>query len=166
MGQFSVEKPVAPGSVLSGNQHARVAITGANAATFEAAGRELGGKVLAIQADAGDAKGQKLVANAIRENFGGLEVAFINAGAGDFRPLEQWDEAGFDRSLAVNLKGPFFLLQALLLVLANPASIILNASINAHIGMPNSSIYAATKAGLLSLARTLSGELLSRGVRV
>ena len=145
---------------------ARVAITGANAATLETARHELGDKVLAIQADAGDVKGQKLVADAIRESFGGLDVAFLNAGAGDFRPLEQWDEAGFDRSLAVNLKGPFFLVQALLPILANPASIVLNTSINAHIGMPNSSVYAATKAGLLSLARTLSGELLSRGVRV
>jgi NAD(P)-dependent dehydrogenase (short-subunit alcohol dehydrogenase family) len=39
-------------------------------------------------------------------------------------------------------------------------------SINAHIGMPNSSVYAATKGAMLSLARTLSGELISRGIRV
>ena len=57
-------------------------------------------------------------------------------------------------------------MQALLPIFSNPASIVLNTSINAHIGMPNSSIYSATKAGLLSLAKTLSGELLSRGVRV
>jgi NAD(P)-dependent dehydrogenase (short-subunit alcohol dehydrogenase family) len=93
-------------------------------------------------------------------------VVFVNAGIGDFRPLEKWDEAGFDRSVAVNLKGPFFLIQALLPLLANPASIVLNTSINAHIGMPTSSVYAATKAGLLSLAKTLSGELLPRGIRV
>lgn len=66
----------------------------------------------------------------------------------------------------MNLKGPFFLVQALLPILGNPASIVLNTSINAHIGMPDSSVYAATKAGLLSLARTLSGELLARGIRV
>jgi NAD(P)-dependent dehydrogenase (short-subunit alcohol dehydrogenase family) len=57
-------------------------------------------------------------------------------------------------------------MQALLPILANPASIVLTTSINAHIGMPNSSVYAATKAALLSLARTLCGELLSRGIRV
>jgi NAD(P)-dependent dehydrogenase (short-subunit alcohol dehydrogenase family) len=39
-------------------------------------------------------------------------------------------------------------------------------SINTHIGMPNSSVYGATKGALLSLARTLSGELISRGIRV
>jgi NAD(P)-dependent dehydrogenase (short-subunit alcohol dehydrogenase family) len=39
-------------------------------------------------------------------------------------------------------------------------------SINTHIGMPNSSVYGATKGALLSLVRTLSGELISRGIRV
>ena len=91
---------------------------------------------------------------------------FINAGVGDFRPIEQWDEVGFDRTLAINLKGPYFLLQALLPLLANPSSVVLNTSINAHIGMPSSSVYAASKAGLISLARTLSGELIARGIRV
>jgi NAD(P)-dependent dehydrogenase (short-subunit alcohol dehydrogenase family) len=145
---------------------ARVAITGTNPATIEAARAELGGDVLVIRADAGDVAGQQAVADAVRKAFGGLDILFVNAGLADFRPVEQWDEAGFDRSVAINLKGPFFLVQALLPILANPASIVLNTSINAHIGMPNSSIYAATKAGLVSLARTLSGELISRGIRV
>jgi NAD(P)-dependent dehydrogenase (short-subunit alcohol dehydrogenase family) len=144
---------------------ARVAITGGDQATLDRARKELG-DVLAIRADAGDVKSQKAVADAIREGFGALEIVFINAGIGDFRPVEQWDEEGFDRSFAVNLKGPFFLIQALLPVFAKPANIVLNTSINAHLGMPNSSIYAATKAGLLSFARTLSGELLPRGIRV
>jgi NAD(P)-dependent dehydrogenase (short-subunit alcohol dehydrogenase family) len=61
----------------------------------------------------------------------------INAGIADFRPIEAFDEAGFDRSFAVNAKGPYFLIQALLPVLSNPASIVFNGSINARIGMPN-----------------------------
>jgi NAD(P)-dependent dehydrogenase (short-subunit alcohol dehydrogenase family) len=145
---------------------ARVAITGTNPKTLEAARAELGGDVLRIRADAGDVAGQKDVAEAVRKAFGGLDVLFVNAGVGEFRPLAQWDEAAFDRSMDINLKGPFFLIQALLPILANPASIVLNTSINAHIGMPMSSIYAATKAGLISLARTLSGELIGRGIRV
>ncbi len=43
---------------------------------------------------------------------------------------------------------------------------MLNASVNAHIGMPNTSIYGASKAALLSLARTVSGELAGRRIRV
>ncbi len=145
---------------------ARVAITGTNPTTIEAARAKLGGDVLVIRADAGDVAAQRAVADAVREAFGQLDVLFVNAGIADFRPVEKWDEVGFDRSFSVNLKGPFFLVQSLLPILANPASIVLNTSINARIGMPNSSIYAATKAGLVSLARTLSGELISRGIRV
>src|SRR3954452_17106612 len=145
---------------------ARVAITGSRPDTLAAADQALEGKALLIQADAGDGPAQAEVADVVGTAFGGLDAVFINAGIGDFRPLEQWDEAGFDRSIAVNLKGPFFLIQALLPLLANPSSIVLNGSINARIGMPASSIYAASKAALVSLARTLSGELIGRGIRV
>ncbi|VTR47269.1 Uncharacterized oxidoreductase yghA [Serratia fonticola] len=65
-----------------------------------------------------------------------------------------------------NLKGPLFLIQALLPLLGNPASVILCGSVSAHIGLAQSSVYAASKAGILSLARSLSAELHPRGIRV
>jgi NAD(P)-dependent dehydrogenase (short-subunit alcohol dehydrogenase family) len=145
---------------------ARVAITGKNPANLEAARQELGSAVLIIPSDASDVAAQKAVAQAVGQAFGKLDVLFVNAGIAEMRPLALWDEAAFDRSLATNLKGPYFLVQALLPIFANPASIVLNASVNAHIGMPNTSVYGATKAALLSLARTLSGELIARGIRV
>jgi NAD(P)-dependent dehydrogenase (short-subunit alcohol dehydrogenase family) len=145
---------------------ARVAVTGSSAKSIEEARTILGQDVLYIQSDAGDVAAQKQVAEAVKKAFGGLDALFINAGIGDFRPVEAWDEAGFDRSFAVNVKGPYFLIQALLPILANPTSIVFNTSINAHIGMPMSSIYAATKGALQTLIRTLSGELIGRGIRV
>jgi NAD(P)-dependent dehydrogenase (short-subunit alcohol dehydrogenase family) len=145
---------------------ARLAITGKNPATLDAARRELGENVLVIASDASEIAAQKKVAETVRQAFGGLDILFANAGIADLRPIEQWDEAGFDRSLALNFKGPYFLIQALLPVFANPASVVLNTSVNAHIGMPNTSVYGATKAALLSLTRTLSGELIARGIRV
>jgi NAD(P)-dependent dehydrogenase (short-subunit alcohol dehydrogenase family) len=145
---------------------ARVAITGTNPATIETARRELGDGVVVIRADAGNASAQKQVAESVRQAFGGLDVLFINAGIADLHPIDQWDEAAFDRSVAINMKGPFFLVQALLPLLANPASIVLNTSVNARLGMPNTSVYGATKAGLASFIRTISGELISRGIRV
>jgi NAD(P)-dependent dehydrogenase (short-subunit alcohol dehydrogenase family) len=145
---------------------ARVAITGKNPATLDAARKELGESVLVIASDASDVAAQKTVAESIRQAFGGLDILFVNAGIADLRPIGQWDETGFDRSFALNVKGPYFLIQALLPLLANPASIVINASVNAHIGMPNTSVYGATKAAILSLARTLSGELIARGIRV
>lgn len=81
--------------------------------------------MLVINADAGDVAAQMKIAAEIEDNFDGLDAIFINAGIGDFRPLAEWEEVGFDRSVAVNLKGPFFLIQALLPILANPASIVL-----------------------------------------
>jgi NAD(P)-dependent dehydrogenase (short-subunit alcohol dehydrogenase family) len=148
------------------NEGARVAVTGKNASTLEAARKELGKDVLVISADASDVAAQQKVADEVRNAFGILDALFVNAGIAELRPLGQWDEAAFDRSFDVNLKGPFFLIQALLPVFAKPASIVLNGSVNAHIGMPNTSVYSATKAAMISLARTLSGELISRGIRV
>ncbi len=145
---------------------ARVAITGKNSTTLENAMKELGSGVLAIASDASDASAQKGVAETLRREFGGLDILFINAGIADLKPIGQWDEAAFDRTFAINVKGPYFLVQALLPIFANPASIVINASVNAHIGMPNTSVYSASKAAVLSLARTLSGELISRGIRV
>jgi NAD(P)-dependent dehydrogenase (short-subunit alcohol dehydrogenase family) len=145
---------------------ARVAITGTNAANLATAQEILGKDVLVLNSEAGNVQAQVGLAAKISEAFGGLDAVFINAGVGDFRPIEAFDEAGFDRTIAINLKGPYFLIQSLLPILANPASIVLNTSINARIGMPNSSVYAASKAALISLARTMSGELIGRGIRV
>lgn len=148
------------------SEGARVAITGRNPATLDAAQRELGDEVLVISSDAGDPAEQKAVADSVRAAFGTLDVLFVNAGVVELKPVGQWTEAAFDRSFATNVKGPYFLIQELLGIFGNPASIIFNASVNAHIGMANTSVYGATKAALLSLSRTLSGELISRGIRV
>lgn len=145
---------------------ARVAITARDSKGFEQARQELGDRAIYIVSDAADATSQKQLASKIQEEFGGLDVLFINAGVADLRPIEQWDESGFDRCFHINVRGPFFLIQALQPHFANPASIVLNASINADIGMPNTSVYGASKAALLSLTRTLSAELIARGIRV
>lgn len=145
---------------------ARVAVTGTNPETLEAARKELGDGVLVIKADAADVVGQKAVADAVEKAFGGLDIVFVNAGIALLKPIDAWDEVSFDKVFDINVKGPYFLIQALLPILANPASIVLNTSVNAHIGMPNSSVYGASKAALQSLIRTLSGELIGRGIRL
>lgn len=147
-------------------QGATVAITGRNPESLAAAGRALGDSVLVLQSDAGVLADQRSMAEQLAAHWPRLDVLYVNAGDVTHRPLQDWDEAAYDHLMAINLKGPFFLIQALLPLLANPSSIILCGSVSAHIGLPQSSAYAASKAGLLSLARTLSGELLARGIRV
>jgi NAD(P)-dependent dehydrogenase (short-subunit alcohol dehydrogenase family) len=145
---------------------ARVVITGTNPTTLEAARGELGQDTLVLSSDAASPAEQKTLADSVQRNFGQLDILFVNAGIVQLKPIEQWTEDSFDRSFAVNVKGPFFLIQALLPVFAPKTSIVLNGSVNAHIGMPSSSVYAATKAALISFVRTLSGELIARGIRV
>jgi NAD(P)-dependent dehydrogenase (short-subunit alcohol dehydrogenase family) len=145
---------------------ARVALTGTNPKTLEAARSQLGDGVVVLSSDAGNALEQRALAEAVQQRFGQLDILFINAGVANLQPIEQWTEEAFDRSFAVNVKGPFFLIQALLPTFARGASIVLNGSVNAHIGMPNTAVYAATKAALISFVRTLSGELIGRGIRV
>jgi len=148
------------------SEGAHVAITGQNPKSLETSQKELGKDVAIISSNAGDVAAQKELAGQIKSLFGSLDVLFVNAGIADLRPVEQWDEESYNRSFDLNVRGPFFLIQALLPVFSNPASIVLNASINAHVGMPNTSVYGASKAALLSLTKTLSGELIGRGIRV
>ena len=143
---------------------AKVAITGTNADRLAQARQDLG-DVLTIQADAGNVAGQQAIVDALAAAYGRVDVLFVNAGVADFRPIDAWDEEAFDRSFAVNVKGPYFLIQKLLPLFSDRASIVLNGSINARLGKPGSSVYAATKAALISLARTVSGELIGRGIR-
>jgi len=145
---------------------ARVIITGRDEGSLAAAKVTLGSSALAIRNDAGSiAAARELAQQLAAENIR-LDAVFINAGIAKFAPLPDVEEALWDQTFDINVKGPFFQIQALTPLLNQGASIVLNGSINAHIGMPASSVYAASKAALISLAKTLSAELLPRGARV
>ena len=147
-------------------QGARVVISGRDQQTLDEAKREIGGDVLTVKADVSDLADTDRLFAVVKEKFGKVDVLFVNAGVGKFAPLEAVTEEFFDEIMDINFKGAYFTIQKALPFLNDNASIILNTSINAHIGMPNSSVYAASKAALLTLARTLSSELVARGIRV
>jgi NAD(P)-dependent dehydrogenase (short-subunit alcohol dehydrogenase family) len=145
---------------------ASVIITGRDASALDAAKASLGSKALTVKSDAGDVGAAKELARALSAQGIRLDAIFINAGVARFSGFADVDDAFWEQSFDTNVKGPYFQVQALLPLLNQGASILLNGSINAHIGMVNSSVYAASKAALISLAKTLSAELLPRGVRV
>jgi NAD(P)-dependent dehydrogenase (short-subunit alcohol dehydrogenase family) len=145
---------------------ARVVITGRDAATLAAAKATLGANALAISNDAGSVAAARELARQLTEAGVRLDALFINAGIAKLAPFTDIDEALWDQTFNTNVKGAFFQIQALLPLLNKGASIVLNGSINAHIGMPTSSVYAASKGALITFAKTLSAELLPRGVRV
>jgi NAD(P)-dependent dehydrogenase (short-subunit alcohol dehydrogenase family) len=147
-------------------EDARVVITGRDQSTLDQAKAQLGADSLAIRNDASRIAEATVLAETLGRQGLRLDAVFINAGVVRLAALEAVDERQWDESFNTNVKGPYFLLKALTPLLNPGAAIVLNGSINAHIGMPNSSVYAASKAALISLAKTLSSELLSRGVRV
>jgi NAD(P)-dependent dehydrogenase (short-subunit alcohol dehydrogenase family) len=147
-------------------QGAKVVVSGRDQKTLDETVRELGPEVLAVRADVAQLADIDKLFAAVKAKFGRIDVLFVNAGIGKFAPFDAVTEEFYDAILDVNLKGAYFTIQKSLPLLADGASIVLNTSINAHIGMANSSVYAASKAALLSLARTLSAELVGRNIRV
>lgn len=148
------------------NEGARVIITGRDQAKLDEAREQLGGAATAILSDAGDNRSAKALGATLTAQGVKLDAVFINAGVAKFAPLADVDDALWDYTFNTNVKGAYFTIQAVTPLLNKGAAVILNGSINAHIGMENSSVYAASKAALISFAKTLSAELIGRGARV
>src|SRR6478609_8394195 len=145
---------------------ARVAITGRNQATLEAAAKELGPNALAIVADATDiAATEKAVAKAV-EKFGKLDIVFANAGIAGNTPIGGTTLSAFESVIRTNITAVFFTVQGAAPHLNDGASIVLNGSVISVLGNPGYAAYAASKAGVRAMARVMASELSPRGIRV
>jgi NAD(P)-dependent dehydrogenase (short-subunit alcohol dehydrogenase family) len=151
---------------LFANEGARVVITGRNRHTLDEAAAVLGPNVLAIQADVTDVEATEGMMASVAEKFGKIDILFANAGIGGASPLGQTSLADFENIIRTNLTAVFFTIQAASPHLNPGASIILNGSVHAVMGMPGWSAYAATKAGVRAMTRNLASELAPRGIRV
>jgi NAD(P)-dependent dehydrogenase (short-subunit alcohol dehydrogenase family) len=145
---------------------AQVAITGRNKNTLEAAAKEIGEGTLVIRSDASKVAEIEAAMKKINERFGRIDALFVNAGIGQFVPFEQITEKFFDDTVDINMKGVFFTVQKAISLMSKGSAIVLNASINAHLGMPGTTLYGATKAAVVNMAKTLSADLLEKGIRV
>lgn len=145
---------------------AKVVVTGQNPATLEAARRALPDDVLVLRADARSLTDSEQVAAEIERRFGGLDIAFLNAGIARFVPLEGVDEAFYDDTFDINVKGVFFALQKLSPLLRPGASVLVTTSVVSSRGNAGASVYSASKGALVSLVKALAVELAPRGIRV
>ena len=145
---------------------ARVAISGRDPRTLEKAAKEIGGDTLAVRADVTDPAALDELFRQVKARFGGIDVLFVNAGIAKFAPLSEATPEHFEEVVGVNLKGAYFTMQKALPLLNGGASVILNTTAVHHLGLPGTSVYSASKAAVRSLARTLSAELIERGIRV
>lgn len=145
---------------------AQVAIFGRNAQTLAAAQQELGPTTVAVRGDVTARDDLQRFFTEIAKQFDRLDGLFVNAGQAAFAPIEAVTEERMASLFAVNFTGAVHTIQAALPLLRQGAAIVLNSSMYTALGVPGSSIYSASKAALESLARTLSAELVGRGIRV
>jgi len=145
---------------------AKVAITGRNQATLEAAARELGPNALAIVADATDIEATERAILQAVQKFGKLDIVFANAGIAGNTPIGGTTLAAFENVIRTNITSVFFTVQAAAPHLNDGASIILNGSVISVLGNPGYSAYAASKSGVRAMARVMASELSPRGIRV
>ncbi len=149
------------------DEGAEVIITGRNQETLDEAVKLLGPKAHGIRADVSDSAARKAAFKTAAEKFGKLDIVFANAGIpGGNTPAGKADEQLFEQIIHINLTSVFFTVQDSLPYLNDGASIILNSSVIGTLGQAGYSAYAAAKAGVRALARTLAADLSPRGIRV
>lgn len=145
---------------------ARVVVTGRGADALAEAARILGEDALVLRSDSAVLTDIHELVREVEGRFGGIDVLFVNAGIAKFAPIGAVDGAFLDQIFDVNFRGAYFTVQQVLPLIRDGGSIVLNTSVANQKGMPNTTVYAASKAALRSLARTLSAELAPRGIRV
>ena len=145
---------------------ARVVITGQDAERVAEAARTLGPSAMGIRANVASAAEMTRAAERIQAELGGLDVVFANAGVALPKHIADIDEEHIDSQFDINFKGVLYTVQKTLPLLRKPASIIMTSTSMTERGVAGMSVYAATKAAVRSLARTLAAELVDRDIRV
>jgi NAD(P)-dependent dehydrogenase (short-subunit alcohol dehydrogenase family) len=148
------------------DEGAEVIITGRNQQTLDEAVKLLGPKAHALKVEITDSAARKAAFKEAGEKFGKLDILFANAGIPGTTPAGKTSEELFRQIIDINLTSVFFTVEDALPYLNDGASVILNGSVIGTLGQPGYAAYAATKAGVRALARSLAGDLSPRGIRV
>lgn len=143
----------------------RVYATGRDQAKLDAAASSTPGLV-GLRADMSDLEDLQTVATRLASDGATLDILVVNAGTAETTVFGKTAPADFDRTFDLNVKGVFFTVQTLLPHIADAASIVLIGSIVSIKGMPDLSVYNASKAAVRSFARSWANDLRSRRIRV
>ena len=168
LGRDMALKLAAQGTDVILTYHSRREEADAVVATIEAAGR----RAVALQLDVGDSKSFDAfavqVADALRKHWQRERFDYLvnNAGVGAHAPFADFSEEQFDLLMNVHLKGPFFLTQKLLPLIADGGRILNISSGLARFALPGYSAYAAMKGAIEVLTRYQAKELGARGIAV
>jgi NAD(P)-dependent dehydrogenase (short-subunit alcohol dehydrogenase family) len=158
IGYSAAERLVAEG--------ATVLITGQNPERVREAAAKLGNHASGLVVDQRNPNDIAKLANTVQEQWGGLDILFLNAGIVVLGPTEAQTEEQFDDQMDTNVKGPFLIMQRLAPLLRQGSSVVATTSVVDRKGVPGMAAYAASKAALRSLVRTWAAEFKDRGIRV
>ncbi|MFJ4372187.1 SDR family NAD(P)-dependent oxidoreductase [Pseudomonas japonica] len=131
-----------------------------------------GARAAMLQLDVGDSASFATFASSLRDTLerdfarASLDVLVNNAGIGINVPFAETSEAQFDQLLNIQLKGPFFLTQHLLPLIADGGRIINISTGLTRFALPGYAAYAAMKGAMEVLTRYQAKELGARGIRV
>ena len=125
-----------------------------------------GGRAISSQADVSDPLAVKRMFDSAEAAYGGIDVLVNNAGIMKLAPVAQFDDAAFDQTIAINLKGTFNGLREAAKRLRNGGRIVNFSSSVVGLYQPTYGVYAATKAAVEALTHILAKELGSRGITV
>ncbi|MDK1378096.1 MULTISPECIES: glucose 1-dehydrogenase [unclassified Sinorhizobium] len=145
---------------------AEVFITGRRQEELDRAVEAIGSGVTAVQGDISRMDDLGRLFATVQAKSGRIDVLFANAGLGQFAPLGAIDEASFDFTFDVNVKGTLFTVQKALPLMRAGGSIILTGSTTGSMGTPAFSVYSATKAAIRNFARSWALDLKGTGIRV
>jgi meso-butanediol dehydrogenase / (S,S)-butanediol dehydrogenase / diacetyl reductase len=148
-----------------------VALVGRRRERLEAVAAEIaaaGGRAFALPADLSQARAPWLIVDAVLEERGRLDVIVNNAAFYRLAPAEEFTLEEFDEHVAVNVRAPYFLVQAALPALrASPGAVIVNISSAAAVMYRNGqTVYGLTKAALEHMTMNLAAELAPDRIRV
>ena len=102
----------------------------------------------------------------VNDNFGKVDILFINAGISGTSSIELETQENFDNMMNVNFKGVYFTLSKFIPHLNDGASVVLLSSVLASTISPGLAVYSASKAAVNSLMKTAALELAPRKIRV
>jgi 2-dehydro-3-deoxy-D-gluconate 5-dehydrogenase len=160
-GGSGIGKAIAKGLVQAG---AEIVIVGRNRERLEKAATEIekfGGPVIALQADISKIEEIKKVVDRAVKEFGKIDFLFNNAGIVRRAPSEDFTEKDWDETISANLKGPFFLAQAVARVMISQkrkGKIINTSSLAAVQGGKRVPAYAASKGGLSQVTKSMAND--------
>jgi NAD(P)-dependent dehydrogenase (short-subunit alcohol dehydrogenase family) len=140
---------------------ARVAVNGRTAGSVAAAMEALGRpeRIVAAPGDVSTAGGCEAMVGKAVEALGGLDVLVNSAGVVRYAPIEEFDEAAWDQTLDINLKGAFFCVRTALPALreshGNVVSLASDAGLIGELGLI---VYCASKGGVVNMTRAMALE--------